>query len=109
MTTGKYILDESGQPIEETNLIKWAKWMENTKFNHHVADDSIGGVRVSTVFLGLDHAFSGGPPILWETQVFGGPLDGEMIRYSSRETALAGHVGLLAQVRSGNGKQETKP
>lgn len=53
--------------------------------------------KVSTVFLGLDHNFSGleNPldyrPVLWETMIFGGPNDQEMWRYCSREEALKGH------------------
>lgn len=55
---------------------------------------------MSTVFLGIDHAFSGGLPVLWETIVFGGPLDGEMDRYTSRADALAGHQVMCARVRA---------
>lgn len=58
-------------------------------------------VRVSTVFLGLDHNFrAAGPPILWETLVFGGVLDGEMRRYASREAALLGHQEMCARVNA---------
>lgn len=54
---------------------------------------SIDGVEVtvSTVFLGINHQFQDGPPILWETLVFGpkDELDGR--RYTSREAAIIGH------------------
>lgn len=46
-----------------------------------------GLVRVSTVFLGIDHRFGGdGPPVLFETMIFGGPLD----QYQRRCTSMAG-------------------
>jgi hypothetical protein len=64
-------------------------------------DESAGpdGVEVSTVFLGLDHDLSGnGPPILWETMVFGGPLDGHTDRYTSLAAALAGHQEICRMV-----------
>lgn len=49
-------------------------------------------VNVSTVFLRLDHNFFGeGPPILFETMIFGGPLDGYQLRYATWEEAEEGH------------------
>ena len=56
-------------------------------------------IRVSTVFLGVDHSF--GPcskPLLFETMVFGGPLNGEMDRYPTWEEAEAGHKAMLNRV-----------
>lgn len=51
------------------------------------------GCRVSTVFLALDHRFSGdGPPIVFETMVFGGPFDQEQERYCTWVEAEAGHA-----------------
>lgn len=66
----------------------------------HVGIDEIGASTVSTVFLGLDHAHNGGPPVLWETMVFGGDLDGEQERYTSRADAVAGHAAMVARVKS---------
>jgi len=58
-------------------------------------------VHVSTIFLGLDHRPWGahGPPILFETMVFGGPLDQEQERYGTWEEAAAGHTAMVARVR----------
>jgi hypothetical protein len=47
--------------------------------------------KVSTVFLSLDHSWHGPPPVLWETMVFGGLLDGEQERYTSYRDAVRGH------------------
>ncbi len=96
-----YILDASGEPRLEADLITWAKAFEGQ--NRSVALDQIGASRISTVFLGLDHRFGGdsGPPILWETMVFGGPLDEEQERCGgSREQALAMHARMLARVKA---------
>ncbi len=53
------------------------------------------GVRVSTVFLSLDHSHSIGPPVLWETMIFGFPedhkLDQYCTRYTSARAAKRGH------------------
>lgn len=87
-----YILNEKGEPVAEPNLFAWAKWME--KRERHVADEVINGIRISTVFLGLNHNYGEGAPILWETMLFcDGELDNEMDRCSgSREQAEAMHA-----------------
>ena len=41
--------------------------------------------------MGLDHAFMGGPPLLFETMIFGGEHDQFQERYSTWEEAMAGH------------------
>lgn len=56
-------------------------------------------VWISTVFLGIDHNFSDeGPPIVFETMVFGGFLDQEMRRASTWEEAQFNHVALTYRV-----------
>lgn len=95
---GQYILNEKGEPEPCDDLIKWAKWLE-TATDRTVAKDKAGDAEVSTVFLGLDHSFGQGPPLLYETLVFGGPMEGEQERYSTKEQAEAGHKRILAAVR----------
>ena len=97
MGSYRYILDKRGRPRPEPDLFKWAQWMETN--DRHVAHDifrqgQAEEIRVSTVFLGIDHNwFDQGPPILWETMIFGGDdkLDLDMQRYSSVNTARIGH------------------
>ena len=48
-------------------------------------------VRVSTVFLGLDHSFGGPRPILFETMAFVDNKDVGCERYSTWAEAKAGH------------------
>lgn len=103
---GRYILDEAGQPVPCDDLMEWGRFMGNID-RRRVAQDMDEGdesgvrVRVSTVFLGLDHNFFGdGPPVLWETLVFGGVLDGEMDRYTSVRAALEGHWEMCERVRA---------
>jgi hypothetical protein len=95
--TGRYILDEHNQPVEEPDLIRWAMWMESA--DRHVRDSFQGDVRVSTVFLGLDHSFRDtGPPILFETMVFLEHDGIEQERYSTWAEAEEGHARWVAQV-----------
>lgn len=103
--TGKYIL--KGQDVlEEPDLLVWAKWFEtaNRTVRKDTANVSLGGtpvgkVDVSTVFLGIDHAFGGGMPILFETMVFGGPLDQECERCSTWEAAEKMHEKMCERVK----------
>lgn len=94
----KYILDEKGNPVPEPDLLKWAKWFETA--NRRVARDQIGDSKISTVFLGVDYNFTEGQPLLWETMVFGGPLDEEQERCSgSREQAQAMHARMVERIK----------
>lgn len=101
----QYILDETGNPVPEPDFKAWGRWMATA--NRHVGKDDIDGVRVSTVFLGIDHQWAHDPPpVLWESMVF---VDGvdlaekfpslEQRRYTSREAAERGHADLVAEVR----------
>jgi len=94
---GKYILDHDGRAVAEPDILKWGEWFRTSE--RHLAEDQIGEVCISTVFLGLDHQFGDGPPLLWETMIFGGEHDQYQERYSTREEALAGHQAALDLVR----------
>lgn len=89
---GHYILDEQHNAVE-CDLMTWARWLE--KGNRVVAKTTLPGCEVSTVFLGLDHSFGSGPPLLFETMVFGGPFDQEQDRYSTWAEAEAGHARIV--------------
>lgn len=71
--------------------------------DRHVADEMIGDTRVSTVFLGIDHQFGDGPPLLFETMVFSSnqDLDEYCDRYATWDQAAAGHQKIVAMVRAG--------
>ena len=90
----KYILDGGGKPVPEPNIIKWAEWFEVAD---RVVEQTVldGGEAVSTVFLGVDHAFLGGSPLLYETMIFGGDADGYQERYSTRKEAVEGHSRIV--------------
>ncbi len=107
---GQYILNDQGEPVPCPDLMTWGMWMETV--NRHVGDEVIDGIRISTVFLGLDHRYNNGPPILWETMTFGAdrkhwsskskePIDQECDRCSgNREQAEAMHAEVVARVRA---------
>lgn len=99
-----YILDDNDNPVP-ADWRQWAEWLEaNSKRRRIVREKPTEGSEVSTCFLGVDYQFGDGPPILFETMVFGGPLDGEQERYSTRAEALEGHGRMVERVREAMAK-----
>lgn len=83
------------QPVVCRDLLTWARWFETA--DRQVRDSFQGDVRVSTVFLGLDHGW-GDTPALFETMVFINGDGGDMERYATWEEAEAGHDRWVAKV-----------
>lgn len=79
----------------------WAEWFETAE--RRVAQTELGAARVSTVFLGLNHAFNGGPPLWFETMIFRGRgwTDCYPHRYPTWDTAEAGHAMAVEMERRG--------
>jgi hypothetical protein len=94
-----YILDQNSDPVLEPDMTEWGRWLVERAHERRVAETEIGDVRVSTVFLGLDHSWDGGDPVLWETMVFGGTHDDYQERYTSRAAAEAGHKRAVFMVQ----------
>lgn len=93
-----WILREDHTPVPVDDVHVWGAFYEKME-NRRVAEDIVehpgsDPVRVSTVFLGLDSNLFG-PPQLFESMVFGGPLDGDTYRYPTWDSALEGHKMLL--------------
>ena len=60
-----------GHKVVKTDLMTWVKMFEK-------ADRVVSKPKprsLLNVFLGLDHQYGNGPPLLFETMVFGGPLE----------------------------------
>ena len=96
-----YNLDINGEPITENNKDTWYTVFSNPK--RVVGSDIIGKSKISTVFLCLNHNFGNGAPILWETLVFGGKLNGEQDRCSGmREDAIKMHRRMIDKVKNHN-------
>lgn len=91
------IADSSISDIAKTNIIfpLWKYWIGKI-----LKIKNFEPVRVSTIFLGLDHSWGNSQPLLFETMVFGGPLDQEQDRYSTWEEAESGHKTMVERVKS---------
>lgn len=89
----KYILE--GRTPVPADLMTWARWYETA--DRTVAKSAVGPYRVSTVFLGLNHAFGDGPPLIFETMVFGPDSDDVWCeRCSTWDQAEAQHAQGIA-------------
>ena len=90
----KYRPDGSPYPEGDEGLFEWAKDIEDNSKRLLRQETLPNGIRLSTVWLGLDHRFGKGPPLIFETMAF---QDGDEIlceRYSTRTEALDGHERL---------------
>lgn len=88
-----YILD-GHEPVPMYDIVEWAKWTEQSyrDGSRIVMQTTLPNkIRISTVFLGLDHAFGSGLPLLFESMIFGGKNDEVMQRYSTWDEAQEGH------------------
>lgn len=89
-----------GNRVVECDLDEWAKFFDNAS-NRRVAEDTVGAAYVSTVFLGMNHSFGEGPPLWFETMIFGGKNDEYQTRYSTWDQALAGHKAIVKALEAG--------
>lgn len=88
-----------GRPI---SMQEWTLLLEDQKYGR-IADTTVGPWRVSTVWLGLNHAFMPDmPKQIFESMIFGPeeePLNERQRRYATLEEARIGHETLVAIVR----------
>jgi hypothetical protein len=95
-----------GHTAVPVHPVVFGRWFAAHFLERSVGEDFVGDprsanvVRISTVFLGLDHQFNeDGPPILFETMIFGGTCDGQQARYSTWDQAEKGHRATVEAVR----------
>jgi hypothetical protein len=81
---GLYILDGK-------NPIPCSDITQLNNCNKLVARSEFGEAVISTVFLGIDHSYNGGTPVLFETMIFGGEHDLYQERYCTWDEAEEGH------------------
>ena len=87
----KYIL-KGKEPVLCDNLMEFGHWYETA--DRRVALTEMDDYEVSTVFLGFDHGWGEGDPVLFETMVFGAEGDALIgtMRYSTWGEAEKGHA-----------------
>jgi hypothetical protein len=94
------IYDKSGTRID---ALEWGRLNRDRDYSQ-IGETFISSMRISTVWLGIDHNHSGsGAPIIFETMFFGGPLDCSTVaRYSNEEDARETHAMIVESFRHGD-------
>ena len=91
-----YKLDKNKKVVKATSE-EFAKLMMNIEARK-VAKTKVGICEVSTVFLGMNHAFRSDKIIVFESMVFGGNNDGMQRRYSTWDEAVKGHNEIVEEL-----------
>jgi hypothetical protein len=96
-----FVLDEHGEPIRERDLDAWSRWF--ARADRSIARTIVApDVTVLTTFSGVDDVPNPeSVPKLFESRVFGGILDGEMVQHSTRTEATVRHAELVEWCRLG--------
>lgn len=90
------IYNKQGQPIDNDEYVRL---LGDKDYKKIALTKTKNGFRVSTVWLGLDHAFGGPGPLIFETMVFMGETfsDKDCERYATEADALTGHAAMVAK------------
>ncbi len=83
-------------PVLCTDTVTWARWFEAA--DRQVARAQVGDATVSTVFLGINYNYGNQSPALFETMVFDGQYDGEMMRCATWEQAEKQHTDMVYKI-----------
>lgn len=91
---------EGRKAVSGASLQEWGRMFDDFE-GRTVGRTDIGEWHVSTVFLGMDHNFGGGPPLLFETMIFShhdprNEQDESCWRYTTWEQAESGHAAVVA-------------
>jgi len=83
------------KPVPCSSVLEWTSWLMNAE-NRRVKETLVGETWVSTVFLGV--SYHAAVSAMFETMVFGGPLDGTVRRSHTWDQAETVHADICAQV-----------
>ena len=93
-------LDDNGNPVQLPDGV----FPNNKPASQFHLKTKVKEYEISTVFLGLDHSHGHGPPVLFETMVFGGDkYDCVQERYYTKKEAIKGHKKIVKEVEELSG------
>jgi hypothetical protein len=93
-----YVLDKNNNP-KPVSVDRWAFTFEHSR--RVVKQETVGGIYISTIFLGIDYSFGmGGPPLVFETMAFDPTEEITCRRYSTWNEAVAGHQEIVDWCKS---------
>jgi len=90
----KYKRDGTPYPEGDVGLFQWCEDLENESYRVIKQEHLDNGYWVSTVWLGLNHQYGDGPPLIFETMVINpsGEWESFQRRYSTEADAIIGHL-----------------
>ena len=103
--------DREGRPM---STLEWASKFEDLEYKRIAWTQISPEVHVSTVWMGLDHNFSGeGPPVIFESMAFlehGKPFPTEIDseRYSTEAEARVGHERMVLRHKAEGPPSDTR-
>lgn len=89
--TDKFRRDGTPYPEGDAGLFEWARDFEDHQARTVAVHRTLYGEKLSTVWLGLDHSFFDGPPLIFETMLFARHNRELQWRYSTEAQAIEGH------------------
>lgn len=92
--------DRSGNNISFRDWARLCAWDEKNDLNYkRVGGTTVGPYWISTVWLGLNHQYGTGRPLIFETMVFSKEeSDLACHRYATEAEAIAGHERVVEEV-----------
>jgi hypothetical protein len=108
---GRYYILRNDEVVEELDHAVWSEWFETDyKDVEQIAETETAHSSVQTRFLAVNLTLAQDqPPLLFETTVVGGWLEGQGEKYSSLEAARAGHDAWVGKVRAAEEENELPP
>jgi hypothetical protein len=106
--------DRQGAPM---TMQQWAQRFEDEDYRH-IARDVIGPdepldpaplIIVSTFWLGLNHDWRSGEPLIYETIIVGGEHDASGMWYATERQAREGHRRVVDELRAGRSPRGASP
>jgi hypothetical protein len=93
-----YRLDAEHRPVQCANDDDWFAWFEDIANRRVTLTRITDEVSVSTIFIGLNLPPSD-PPLLFETEIFGGEYAGCRWSWDTWDNAKIGHEIIVAALR----------
>ncbi len=108
---GRYFILNDGRVTEEPDYETWSKWYESTYENvSGIAQTETTQGTVTTKFMAMSMALDkNAAPMIFETSVSGGWLDGQIQRYATIEEAKQGHQTWVEKVKKEEDENEVPP
>ncbi len=85
-----------GKDGKKIHLFNWGRKIEDSKYRIIKQDVLTNGKMISTVWLGINHCYGGGTPLIFETMVFS--FEGKALvtrRYETIKEAREGHKAIV--------------